>query len=263
MFQFAANLSFLFPSLPFPERFKAAAEAGFKGCEYLFPYDFEPLEIAEFLKTSGLTQVLFNLPPGDWGAGERGLAALPGREDEFAISVETALRYAEVTGCRRLHIMSGCAEADNPACHDVYLANITYAATRLRNAGITALIEPINPFDMPGYFLTEVDQARKIIRAVGAPNLKLQFDCYHRAMMGKDIIGELDRTAALVGHVQIAGMPGRHEPGTGTLDYVPIMKKLIQMGYEDWIGCEYRPLRSTNDGLSWRNHWLYSVFPKS
>lgn len=253
---FAANLSFLFPSRPFTERFAAAAEAGFKGCEYLFPYDFEPSEIADLLRASGLTQALFNLPPGDWEAGERGLAALPGREGDFAASVETALRYADATGCRRLHIMSGCAEADNPVCRDAYLANVAHAATRFRDAGITALIEPINPIDMSGYFLTEVDQALEIIEAVGAPNLKLQFDCYHRAMLGKDVIAGLNRAAPVIGHVQIADVPGRHEPGTGTFDYVPIFEKLIEMGYDGWIGCEYRPAGTTHEGLSWRDRWL-------
>ena len=180
MLNFAANLSFLFPSLPFTKRFSAAADAGFRGCEYLFPYAFEPEEIAGLLRASGLTQALFNLAPGDWDAGERGLAALPGRESDFAASVEQGLRYAEATGCARLHIMAGCADADDPANLDVYLGNLQRAAARFEDAGITALIEPINPSDMPGYFLTGVEQALAIIRSLAVPNLKLQFDCYHR-----------------------------------------------------------------------------------
>ena len=160
MLNFAANLSFLFPSRSFPERFCAAAEAGFKVCEFLFPYDHTPDDIAGFLKQAGLTQVLFNLPPGEWAAGERGLAALPGREKEFQSSVDTALRYADATGCRRLHVMAGCVDSANPDARQTFLANLDFAARRLRDAGVTVLIEPINPTDMPGYFLTEIETAR-------------------------------------------------------------------------------------------------------
>ncbi|GLO72784.1 hydroxypyruvate isomerase [Phaeobacter inhibens] len=251
MLNYAANLSFLFPALTFPDRFTAASAAGFKACEYLFPYDYEPDGIQGLLAKSGLKQALFNLSPGDWDAGERGLAALPSRVQDFAASVETALRYAEATGCQNLHIMAGNADPQCTASHDTYLANLTHAAARFHDAGITALIEPINPTDMPGYFLTEVDQALDIITTVAAPNLKLQFDCYHRAMVGKDVIAGLELAGDRIGHIQIAGAPGRNEPGTGTLDYAPIFRRLQAMGYEGWIGCEYRPAGKTVEGLAW------------
>ena len=256
MLNFAANLSFLFPSHPFLDRFSASAEAGFKGCEYLFPYQFDANEIATQLHACGLTQVLFNIFPGDWEAGERGLASLPGREAEFASSVDLAVRYAEALGCKRLHVMAGCANADGQRCKDVFLSNIDFAAKRCLNAGITALIEPINPIDMPGYYLTDLDQALEIINTVGAPNLKLQFDCYHRAMVGKDVIGGLERSVDHLGHVQIAGVPGRNEPGTGMLAYDPIFQKLIDLNYDGWIGCEYRPAGKTRDGLGWIEPWI-------
>lgn len=255
MLNFAANLSFLFPSLSFPDRFAAAANMGFRGCEYLFPYDYEPEEIAGFVRNAGLTQVLFNMSPGDWAAGERGLAALPGREGDFAASVETALQYAEVTGCRQLHVMAGCADADDPAHWDTYLRNLEIAASRFLDAGIVALIEPINPIDMPGYFLTELEQALSVIEAVGAPNLKLQFDCYHRAMVKKDVVAGIERASRQIGHIQIAGAPTRNEPGSGTLDYEPIFRKLGELGYEGWIGCEYHPAGKTVEGLNWRARW--------
>ena len=256
MLNFAANLSFLFPSRPFLDRFSAAEEAGFRGCEFLFPYDFEPEDLKAKLSASKLTQALFNLPPGNWGAGERGLAALPGREAEFAASIECALQYAEVLACRSIHIMTGCSDALSKNCEDVFLSNLERAASRFANAGITALIEPINPIDMPGYFLTEVDQAIEIIKKVGAANLKLQFDCYHRAMMGKDVVEGLVKSAMHLGHIQVAGMPGRNEPNTGTLDYTLIFQKLIDLNYDGWVGCEYHPSRKTRDGLGWRKDWI-------
>lgn len=256
MLNFAANLSFLFPHRPFLDRFSAAAEAGFRGCEFLFPYDFEPGELGAKLSASELTQALFNLPPGNWDAGERGLAALPGREAEFAASIERALQYAEVLGCRRIHVMAGCSDALNQNCEDVFLSNLDLATSRFSSAGIIALIEPINPIDMPGYFLTEVDQAIEVIEKVGAANLKVQFDCYHRAMLGKDVVEGLVKSARHLGHIQIAGMPGRNEPDTSVVDYTPIFHTLIDLNYDGWIGCEYNPLGKTLDGLGWRKSWF-------
>ena len=256
MFNFAANLSFLFPQRPFLDRFSAAAEAGFRGCEFLFPYDFEPEDLGAKLSESELTPALFNLPPGNWDAGELGLAALPGREAEFVASIECALQYAVVLGCRRIHVMAGCSDGLNQNCEDVFLSNLDIATSRFSNAGITALIEPINPIDMPGYFLTEVDQAIQAIKKVGAANLKIQFDCYHRAMFGKDVVEGLVKSARHLGHIQIAGMPGRNEPDSGVVDYTSIFQKLIDLNYDGWIGCEYHPLGKTLDGLGWRTGWF-------
>lgn len=252
MLKLAANLSFLFPSVPFTERFALAAQAGFSGVEYLFPYDYAPNTIKQLLQNASLRQVLFNVSPGNWNAGERGLAALPGRETQFADAIETALRYAEITDCTRVHIMAGLAKADDPQAFDTFVSNLAHAAERLGQNGITALIEPINPIDMPGYYLTELNQALEVIKTVAAPNLKLQFDCYHRTMMGQDVIAGLEQASKVLGHIQIAGMPGRHEPGSGTLNYDPIFEKLVEMQYAGWIGCEYHPAGSTTVGLAWR-----------
>jgi hydroxypyruvate isomerase len=253
---FAANLSFLFPEDAFPDRFRLAAEAGFAACEFLFPYEYAPDEIVGFLKAAGLRQALFNLPPGDWVAGDRGLAAIPGREAEFAASVETGIRYADGTGCRRLHIMSGCADPTESRHLETYRNNISSAAGRLAEAGIMALIEPINPVDIPGYFLSDFGMAARLIEEINAPNLRLQFDCYHRAMLGQNIIEGLQSYATIFGHVQIAGYPGRNEPGTGSLDYRSVFDTLLEIDFIGWIGCEYRPSGKTAEGLRWREGWI-------
>lgn len=261
MLKFCANLSFLFTDIPFLDRFTAAARAGFQGCEYLFPYEYSSDQIAQALSQSGLKQILFNLHPGDWSKGERGLAALPGRESEFKQSVETALKYALATQCRHVHIMAGASTPEVHPNDDVYLENLTYAAKRLNEHEIIGLIEPINPIDMPGYFLTDVDQALDCLRSLNAPNLKLQFDCYHRATVGKDILAGLDKAADWLGHIQIAGYPDRNEPNTGTLDYGPVFQKLLNLRYDGWIGCEYHPKHRTDDGLSWRDDFLNVATP--
>lgn len=248
--KFAANLSMLFTELPFLERFEAAAAAGFRAVEYLFPYDFGEDEVADRLRSAGLEQALFNLPPGDWAAGERGLAALPGREQEFRDSVEVALRYAAALGCTRLHAMAGnTAETADAAA--TYVQNIRYAADRAAGAGVSILIEPINRRDMPGYFLGSVAQALPLLEEIDRENVSLQLDLYHAQITDGDVTRLIQSTVSRVGHVQIASVPERHEPDGGELSYPYVLAALDDAGYEGWVGCEYHPAGRTADGLAW------------
>jgi hydroxypyruvate isomerase len=251
MVRFAANLSFLFGEAPFLDRFERAATAGFKGVEYLFPYEFDAAEIARRLRAHGLDQVLFNAPPGDWAAGDRGLAALPSRTDEFRASIERALDYAVATCCPRVHVMAGIAAAGDPEARRTYLANLKYAAARFAEHDVTLLIEPLNPRDMPGYFLADFDVAAGIVRELGLGNVRLQFDIYHRQILHGDVTAGLRALAALIGHIQIAGVPDRHEPTDGELSLPWIIGAIEAAGFDGWIGCEYRPRRSTEEGLGW------------
>jgi len=251
--RFAANLSFLFQEVPFLDRFAAASSAGFRAVEFLFPYEHSPAVLAERLTAARVENILFNLHPGDWAAGDRGLACLPGREAEFRRSVATALSYADVLKTPRLHAMAGIIPpgATRESCQPTYIANLRYAAQQLAAARITLLIEPINTRDMPGYFLNTQSQAAETCAAVGLPNMKIQMDCYHLQVTEGDIATKLRRYAALCGHVQIAGVPERHEPDTGEINYRYLFQLLDELGYEGWIGCEYRPAGKTMDGLNW------------
>ncbi|MBL8397974.1 MAG: hydroxypyruvate isomerase family protein [Candidatus Accumulibacter sp.] len=253
MLRFAANLSFMYQELPFLDRFAAAAADGFTGVEYLFPYDVPAEEIAARLRAHRLEQVLFNLPPGDWRAGERGLACLPGRAAEFAAGVDLALRYAEILDTRRLHVMAGIPQSgmDEPTCRASYVNNLRLACARLADAGRTALIEPINTRDMPGYFLNRQQDAQTIIATVGAANLRLQMDFYHLQIAEGDLSVNLRRYRHLLGHVQIAGVPDRHEPDDGEVNFSHLFDLLEASGYDGWIGCEYRPRAGTSAGLDW------------
>jgi hydroxypyruvate isomerase len=253
----AANLSMLFQDVPFLDRFEAAAAAGFRGVECLFPYEAPASEIASRLKRHGLTQALFNLPPGDWAKGERGTAALPGREPEFNEGLERALEYAEATGCRRLHPMAGNwpagrDRAEGTAC---YVANLRRAADRAASSGITVLIEPINTRDMPGYFLNTTAEAIAVMKAVERPNLKLQLDLYHCQIMEGDLATHIRRLAGEYAHVQIAGVPDRHEPDQGEVNYPYLLELLDENGYDGWVGLEYRPRADTRAGLGWAERW--------
>ena len=251
--RFAANLSMFYPELPFLDRFEAAARDGFDAVEYLFPYEHPPEEIAARLQALGLTQALFNLPPGDWGAGERGMACVPGREHEFAAGLEQALRYAQATGCRRLHAMAGLLpEGVAPErARATYVANLRAAASTLAPHGIMLLIEPINVRDMPGYLLSTQQQAHDIVAEVAAPNLKVQMDFYHCQIMEGDLVRRLQRHLAGIGHVQIAGVPDRHEPDLGEVHYPFLFDELDRLGYRGFVGCEYRPAADTSAGLEW------------
>jgi hydroxypyruvate isomerase len=262
--RFAANLSFLYAEWSFLDRFGAAAADGFEAVEYLFPYEHPPEAIAQRLKTHGLTQALFNLPPGDWAAGERGMACHPGREAEFAASVQTALRYAQATGCQRLHAMAGLAPAgvDADTRQRTYVTNLKVAARVLAPHGITLLIEPINTRDMPGYHLNLQQQAHDTVAEVAEPNLKVQMDLYHCQIVEGDVAMKLRQylPTGRVGHLQIAGVPQRHEPDLGELHHpylFQVIDELMAAGqWDGWIGCEYRPARGavpggTSDGLGW------------
>jgi hydroxypyruvate isomerase len=252
--KFAANLSMMFTEVPFAERFAAAARAGFKGVEFLFPYEMTPAEVAARLRDNGLTNVLFNMPPGDFAAGERGIAALPGREAEFRAGVERALEYALALGTPTLHAMAGIvpAGADRAACLAVYEDNLRYAARACAAAGRALVIEPINTRDIPGYFLNTQAEAHAIRARLGAPNLKVQMDLYHAQIVEGDLETKLRGYIGEIGHIQIASVPKRNEPdGDGELNYPYLFRLIDNLGYQGWIGCEYRPRGRTEDGLGW------------
>ena len=251
--KFAANLSMMFTEVDFLDRFKIAAGSGFKGVEYLFPYAFSAADIKARLDEHGLVQVLFNMPPGDWDAGERGIAALPGREGEFRDGVEKALEYAAALGCDQVHAMSGLLPEGGDAAKalDTYLENLTYAAKACADKGIRLLIEPINTRDMPGYFMSSVALALDVIAKVGSDNLFLQYDIYHAQMTDGFLAETMRANMGLIRHMQLAGVPGRHEPNVGEINYPYLFDLMDSLGYEGWIGCEYKPKGVTTDGLAW------------
>ena len=255
--KFSANLSFLYQDLPFLARFAAAAKDGFGGLEYLGPYAEPKEKVVDALKASGLVQALFNVPSGDWAGGERGISALPGREADFAATVTQAIDYARELGCPRLHAMAGIVHAalDRDEAEKTYVANLRLAADAAAPHGITVLIEPINTRDMPGYFLNTSTMARRIMAAVSRPNLKLQFDIYHTQIMEGDLSERLRQNLEAIGHIQIAGSPGRHEPDVGEINYPYLFKLIDEIGYAGWIGCEYRPRASTLAGLGWAKEY--------
>ena len=252
--RFAANLSMMFNEVPFLERFQAAADAGFRGVEFLFPYEHPKEVVAEKLRAAKLENVLFNLPPGDFAKGERGLASLPGREEEFRAAVDTALSYAKELGTLRLHAMAGLRQGG--ADRAVYVKNLHYAASKCESAGLTLLIEPINTRDIPGYFLNTQADAAAICEEVGSPALKIQMDLYHLQIVEGDIEMKLRKYFSRCGHVQIAGVPERHEPDQGEVNYPHLFRVLDELGYAGWVGCEYRPAGNTVDGLGWAKPYL-------
>ncbi len=256
--KFAANLSMMFNEVDFLERFDAAAEAGFAGVEYLFPYAWNKAELAERLSRADLKQVLFNMPPGDWDAGERGLAILPERTDEFRAGVETAIDYANALGCGQLHCMAGLEPAgiDPAVLRRTYVENLRYAADKAGGAGIRVLIEAINTRDMPGFFLNTSRQALGVIEEVGSDNLFFQYDIYHMQVMEGDLTRTIEANLAKIPHMQLADNPGRHEPGTGEINYSFLFDAIDKMGYDGWIGCEYKPKAGTSEGLGWLKPYL-------
>ena len=249
--RFAANLSMMFTEWPFLDRFAAAADAGFTAVEFLFPYDHPAAAVGERLRQAGLAQALFNLPPGDWAAGERGVAALPGRELDVDAGLDRALPYAEATGVRTLHLMAGIADPADPAARTAYRRAVMRVAARLAERDMTLVLEPINGRDMPGYFLNTVDGAAALIRELALPNLKLQFDLYHCQIIHGDVTARLRQMMPLIGHVQIASVPSRNEPGGEELADPFLFAELDRLGYGGFVGCEYRPRAGTVEGLGW------------
>jgi len=251
--KFAANLTMLFNEVPFMERFKAAREAGFDAVEYLFPYAYDKAELVRALKDNGLQQVLHNLPPGDWDAGERGIACHPDRKAEFREGVALGITYATALQCPRVNCLAGklpggLAHADAQAC---LVDNLRYAAAELKKAGITLLIEPINTYDIPGFFLNTTAQALGVLDAVGSDNLLIQYDIYHAQRMEGELAATMRQHLARIGHMQLADNPGRNEPGSGEINYAFLFRHLDAIGYRGHIGCEYKPAASTSAGLGW------------
>ena len=251
--KFAANLSMMYNEHPFLERFGAAAKDGFKGVEFLFPYAFPAAEIKARLAEHGLRLALFNMPPGNWDAGERGMASIPGREEEFAQSIGLALEYAAVLGNDRLHAMAGLIKPDQDRARHraTYVKNIALAAEKARPHGITIVLEPINTRDIPGFFLNRQDEAHAVCAEIGAPNLKVQMDFYHCQIVEGDLAMKFRKYVANVGHIQIAGVPERHEPDIGEVNYPYLYRLFDELGYDGWVGCEYRPRAGTSEGLGW------------
>jgi len=257
MFRFAANLSMMFQEYPFLDRFAAAKQAGFEAVEFLFPYAFPAHEIVQRLQDHQLELALFNLPPGDWEAGERGLSIYPERRGEFQATLGLALQYAAPLQAKRLHVMAGNIRSgeDLAAMRRTYIDNLRKTAQAAAEQGITLLIEPLNPRDMPGYFLRTCSQAAQIIAEVGEPNIKLQFDMYHVQITEGDVTTRLREWFPLIGHIQIAGVPHRNEPDQGELHYPWLLQVLNELGYEGYVGCEYRPAGITEAGLGWMQHY--------
>ena len=256
--RFAANLTMMYPEHAFADRFAAAARDGFEAVECLFPYALPTSTIATLLREHGLALALFNAPPGDWNNGERGIASLPGRDDEFRRGIDQALEYATALGTRKLHVMAGLAQEGvaHERQQDSYLRNLEWAASAARGAEVTILIEPINPRDMPRYWLNRQDEAQAVRAVLGAANVAVQFDCYHCQIVEGDIATKLARDIGGIGHIQIAGVPERHEPDTGELNYPYLFELIDSLGYDGWIGCEYRPRGDTSAGLGWARAYL-------
>ena len=252
--KFAANLTMLFTELPFMQRFEAAAKAGFEAVEYLFPYPFDKKELVAALRTNGLQQVLHNLPAGDWEKGERGIACHPDRTGEFREGIAVAIDYATALGCPQLNCLVGKVPAgvSTEAAHKTVVENLRLAARELEAAGLRLLIEPINTFDIPGFFLTRTDQALALIDEVGSNNLRVQYDIYHAQRMEGELGNTLTKQLARIGHIQLADNPGRGEPGTGEINYPWLFQHIDALGYDGFIGCEYKPRAGTVEGLGWR-----------
>ena len=251
--KFAANLTMLFNEFDFLDRFDAAARAGFKAVEFLFPYAFDKRKIKERLDANGLQLVLHNLPAGDWTGGERGIACLPDRVEEFRSGIARALEYASALGCPRLNCLSGITpnNVDSEIVSQTFIDNLRFAARLLEQSGILLLIEPINTVDIPNFYLSGTQQAVDIIRKVASENLKIQYDIYHMQIMEGNLASKIKQNLGAIGHIQIADNPGRNEPGTGEINFTFLFDFLDAIGYQSWIGCEYKPKGDTVNGLKW------------
>lgn len=251
----AANVSMLFPEANFLERFALAARAGFRYVEYQFPYAWPARQIAERARAADVQVVLHNLPAGDMAKGERGLAALPGREQEFREAVERGIEYAGAVGCPRLNCLAGIAPQE-PRSFDALVGNIRYAARRLAEVGIQLVTEMISTRSFPGFYLTRSGQAIDVLDAAGEGNAFLQYDFFHMQIMEGDLARTVERLLPRIGHIQLADVPGRHEPGTGEVNFDFLLAHLDRIGYAGWVGCEYNPLADTLEGLKWAKRWL-------
>ena len=251
--QFAANLTMLFNELPFMDRFEKAAQSGFQVVEFLFPYAFSADDIKQKLDQNNLQLVLHNLPAGDWDAGERGIACLPDRVAEFQFGVAEAIEYAKELGVKQLNCLAGKipAGADMDVLKKTFLSNLRYAAAVLKKENIKLLVEPINTFDIPGFYLSKTQQAVDILNEVGSDNLFIQYDIYHAQRMEGELCNTLEANLSKIAHIQLADNPGRNEPGTGEINYQHLFKFIDQIGYKGWIGCEYKPASNTEAGLGW------------
>jgi hydroxypyruvate isomerase len=251
--KFAANLTMMFTELPFLSRFAAAAEAGFDAVEFLFPYEFDKGELAKLLTANGLRLVLHNLPAGDWAGGERGIACRPDRVAEFRAGVDRAIDYASALGCPRVNCLAGirpeAVAADSARA--TLIENLRYAAVKLQAAKIRLLLEPVNSRDIPGFFVDHTRPALEIIAAAGSDNIMLQYDIYHAQVMEGDLTRTIETELNRIDHIQLADNPGRHEPGTGEINYPFLLRRIDELGYRGWIGCEYKPATTTTAGLTW------------
>ncbi len=255
--RFAANLSMMFNEVAFLDRFAAARQAGFEGVEFLFPYEYPAAELRARLAGEGLSQALFNMPPGDWANGERGLASLPGRQSEFREGVKRALDYANTLDCRHVHCMAGIVPPDVSlgTAAATYATNLAWATEQAKPAGVKLVIEPINHRDMPGYFLNTQAQGAAVIDAIGRDRVGLQFDVYHVQITEGDITKRLEKFMPVIAHIQIADVPARNEPGTGEIGWSYVFRRMDELGYQGWVGCEYRPAGDTVAGLGWRQRF--------
>ena len=256
--RFAANLTMLFNEVPFLERFERAAQAGFKAVEFLFPYDYPVEQMKELLTQHGLQLVLHNLPAGDWAGGERGIGCHPGRAAEFRAGVDKAIAYATTLGVKQINCLAGIkpagvSEAD---ARRTLVDNLKFAAPKLKAAGIKLLIEPINTFDIPGFFLSRTQQALDIIVDTGSDNIFVQYDIYHMQRMEGELAKTIEKNLGKIAHLQLADNPGRNEPGTGEINYPFLFAFLDRIGYQGWIGCEYKPAAATETGLGWAQTYL-------
>jgi hydroxypyruvate isomerase len=256
--KFNANLSMMFNEVEFLDRFPAAAKAGFKGVEFLFPYAVDKAQLAEVVRKNKLQVVLFNMPPGDWNAGDRGLACDPARTTEFQDCVGQALDYATALDCKLIHCMAGLKPrgVNEEKMREAYIGNLRFAGKEMAKKNITLLIEAINWRDIPGFYLNTSSQAFDIMHYADVPNLKFQYDIYHMQIMEGDLAPTMEKNLAKIGHMQLADTPGRHEPGTGEINYPFLFQHIDRIGYQGWIGCEYRPAAATEAGLGWLRPYL-------